>query len=463
MPKTRSIIRLLSIIYASGILLLFCTVELYLLPNDRETSTLVLAILALLLICFLVTFTSVIFHNIARRLRSINSFLRHYVQGDLTTNELVTTSSGNVIDELGELALLLNQASSVARQFTRELTREKSKLETILNKADDGFLVVDHEGNVTLANPMALKLLGTDLSQVIGKSVIEATFNYDLSELAKRVMRTNIAASLQVQLVAPEPTYANVYVTPIQPSGAMVVMHDITEAKRVDAIRRDFVANVSHELRTPLASIKAMAETIVLRGKTQPQVAEEFGKRIISEVDHLTAVSDDLLDLAKIETGHRSLQAEEFYLKEVVQSVMHTLAPKLEQKALEFRFEISDGLKIYADRGAIHQIMTNLIDNAIKYNRPAGQIIVSASESRDWVTISVSDSGIGIPQEDLSRIFERFYRVDKARSRESGGTGLGLSIVKHLVEMHGGKFSVKSELGKGSVFTFMIPAKLADS
>ncbi|MGB9588934.1 MAG: sensor histidine kinase, partial [Armatimonadota bacterium] len=348
MSKSRSIIRLLSVIYAAGILLLFCTVELYLLPKDRETSALVLAILALFLICFLVTFASVIFQNIASRLRSINSFLRHYAQGDLTTNELVPATSGNVIDELAELALLLNQASSVVRQFTRELTREKSKLETILNKADDGFLVIDHEGNVTLANPMALKLLGTDLSQVVGKSVIEATFNYDLSELVKRVIRTNIPASLQVQLVAPEPTYANVYVTPVQPSGAMVVMHDISEAKRVDAMRRDFVANVSHELRTPLASIKAMAETIVLRGKTQPQVAEEFGKRIISEVDRLTAVSDDLLDLAKIEAGHRSLQAEDFYLMEVVQSVMHTLAPNLEQKALELTIDISDGLKVYA-------------------------------------------------------------------------------------------------------------------
>lgn len=463
MSKSRSIIRLLSVIYASGVLLLFCTIELYLLHNHRETSALLLAILALFLTCFLVMLVSVILRNIARRLRSINSFLRHYAEGNLSPDELVPTFSGNPIDELGELAGLLNQASSVVRQFTRELRREKSKLETILDKADDGFLVVNHEGNVTLANPMALKLLGTELSQVIGKSVIEATFNYDLSELVKRVMRTNIPASLQVQLVAPEPAYANVYVTPIQPSGAMVVMHDITEAKRVDAVRRDFVANVSHELRTPLASIKAMAETIVLRGKTQPQVAEEFGKRIISEVDRLTAVSDDLLDLAKIETGHRTLHAEDFYLMEVVQSVLHTLAPKLEQKALEFRFEISDGLKVYADRGAIHQIMTNLIDNAIKYNRPAGQIVVSASESGDWVTISVTDSGIGIPQEDLSRIFERFYRVDKARSRESGGTGLGLSIVKHLVELHGGKFSVKSELGKGSVFTFMIPAKLADS
>lgn len=463
MSKSRSITRLLLVVYASGLLLLFCTVGLYLLSSKRETNAFLLLILALLTICFLLIFASLFFYKIARRLRSINSFLRHYAEGDLTTDELLPTSGGNVIDELGELAVLLNQASSVTRQFTRELTREKSKLETILDKADDGFLVVNHEGNVSLANPMALKLLGTELSQVVGKSVIEATLNYDLSELVQRVMRTNTPGSLQVKFVAQEPAYVNVYVAPIQPSGAMVVMHDITEAKRIDAVRRDFVANASHELRTPLASIKAMAETIVLRGKNQSQIAEQFGRRIISEVDRLTAVADDLLDLAQIETGHRTLQTEEFYLREVVQSVADTLMPKIEQKALELSVQVSDAIKVHADRGAIHQIITNLIDNAIKYNRPAGQIVVSANESKEFVTISVSDSGVGIPQEQLSRVFERFYRVDKARSRKSGGTGLGLSIVKHLVEMHGGKIWVNSELGKGSVFTFTIPSKPADS
>ncbi|HET6455454.1 MAG TPA: ATP-binding protein, partial [Armatimonadota bacterium] len=247
----------------------------------------------------------------------------------------------------------------------------------------------------------------------------------------------------------------NVYVTPLS-DGALVVLHDLTEIMKTDSVRRDFVANVSHELRTPLASIKAMAETVVLRGRKNPEAAEEFGRKIMDEADRLTAISDDLLDLARIE-ANRPLQMEEFALLEVVQSVVSDLQAKANNKAIEVSVDVPDDLPITADRDAIYQILVNLVDNAIRYTRPGGSVTISAESDEAGVSIGVADTGIGIPEDELARIFERFYRVDKGRSRESGGTGLGLSIVKHLVEAHGGKIIVESTVGEGSTFTFTVP------
>lgn len=341
-----------------------------------------------------------------------------------------------------------------------ESAAEKTKLRTILDKTDDGLMVVDHDARIQLANLPAMKLLNAEPDSVRGKTIIESTLNHDFSELVGRVLKTRVPASLQIQLSHPQDTHLNVYAASLErpdgPPGALVVMHDLTPAMRIDSVRRDFVANVSHEFRTPLATIKAMAETIVLRGRKAPETAEEFATKIMAEVDRLAALSEDLLDLAQIEAGRRSVRMEEFALDEVVGRVAFDFRPRAEYKAIELSSDVPDGLRVSADRDAVYQILANLVDNAVRYTRPGGSVSISVSEGVGGVSVKVSDTGIGIPEAELPRIFERFYRVDKARSRESGGTGLGLSIVKHLVEAHDSRIEVQSVPGEGSAFTFTL-------
>ena len=396
--------------------------------------------------------------RIANPIQKMTAVARLLARGDLGQRAEVRTDRS---DEIDELAATLNVMASELQQMMDELATEKTKLQTILDKTDDGLIVVDHEARVQMVNPAAARLLDADLASVGGRTVLECTLNRDFSELVDRVFRTMAPASLEIQLATHEQTYLNVYVTPLErpdgPADAVIVMHDLTPMKRIDSMRRAFVANVSHELLTPLASIKAMAETIVLRGRKNPESVKEFAEKITAEADRLTALSDDLLDLAKIEAGRRPIRAEDFALSEATARMASDLRPKAEEKAVELLVEVLEDLRVSADREAVHQILANLVDNAVKYTSPSGRICISASNEGEWVSIKVSDTGIGIPASDLPRIFERFYRVDKARSRSGGGTGLGLSIVKHLVEAHGGKVTVESSPGAGSVFTFTLP------
>lgn len=397
--------------------------------------------------------------GIARPIRTMTGIAERMAKGDFAYR------AGSFVQgdgEIGELANTLDGMAAELRRKMDELLAEKAKLQAVLDKTDDGLLVVDHEACIHLANTAAALLLNADAPSIQGRTIIESTLNHDFSELVARVLKTGGPASLQIQLSDAHDTHLNVYVAPLErpdgPSGALVVMHDLTPAMRIDSVRRDFVANVSHEFRTPLASIKAMAETIVLRGRKNPDSAEEFAKKIMSEVDRLTALSEDLLDLAKIEAGRKLIHAEQFALAEVVGRIISDCAHRADSRAIELSMDVPDGLRVNADRDAVYQILANLVDNAVRYTRPGGKVSVSASEGVGLVKVKVSDTGIGIPESELSRIFERFYRVDKARSRESGGTGLGLSIVRHLVEAHGGRIEVHSTPGEGSTFVFSLPA-----
>ena len=344
---------------------------------------------------------------------------------------------------------VVNRMEASFSAIMDELQAEKDRIRLIVDKTDDGLMVVDEHGRVQMINTAGDRLLGQ-----------EPLHNHELSELVRKVLSTGTRASLQIELDTPKTVPLDVYVTPLS-DGALVVMHDLTEIMKTDSVRRDFVANVSHELRTPLASIKAMAETIVLRGRKHPEAAEEFGRKIMDEADRLTAISDDLLDLARIE-ANRPLRMEEFALLEVVQSAVSDLQPKAVNKAIEVSMNVPNDLLVTADRDAIYQILVNLVDNAIRYTRPGGSATILAEGNEAGVSISVADTGIGIPEDEQARVFERFYRVDKGRSRESGGTGLGLSIVKHLVEAQGGKITVESTVGEGSRFDIRIPSRPSD-
>lgn len=396
--------------------------------------------------------------DVSTPISDMSAAARRFAKGDLDLRLNVSDPPKN---EIHELANTLNWMASDLRNMLNELTVEKGKLQTIFDKADDGILLVDENARIQMINPVASRLLSIEDNNVIGQTVIEATLSHDISELISRVLRTGIPASLELQLQASEQLFVSAYLAPLENPdglyGAMIVMHDLTTAKRIDSIRRDFVANVSHELRTPLASIRAMAETIILRGKKDGLVEKEFAQKIIIEADRLNAISEDLLDLAKIEAGRRVMSKERFAFLEVVNQVVSELQPKVDHKAIMLYVSIARDLVVDGDRDAYQQILINLIDNAVKYTPHGGRIEISAISINKQLVFHVADTGIGIPPEDLPRIFERFYRVDKARSRESGGTGLGLSIVKHLSELMGGGVSVTSLVGEGTNFKITLP------
>jgi len=391
----------------------------------------------------------------AQRILAMNAAAWRYARGEFSINLRVPDKPR---DEVDELAVALNSMSSEIRSMMDQLAQEKNLLETILARTDDGLVVVDKDGKIRMVNPAAERLLGTSFNQIEGKTVIEGTFSHDLSELTTRVLRTQSPATLEVELSSPEEAHLNVYVASLERSGghfgAMIVMHDLSETRRIDSIRQDFVANVSHELRTPLASIRAMAETIAVRGRKDPDAAQRFAERIMTEADRLTALSEDLLDLAKIEAGLSIVRQDKFPLSEVVDRVSGEFEALCDKKGITLSSSIPPDINVTGDHDAVYQILVNLVDNAMKYTPQGGKVIISATSNGDRVDVKVSDTGIGIPAGDSSRVFERFYRVDKARSRDSGGTGLGLSIVKHLVEAHGGRVTVDSTPGLGTTFTF---------
>jgi len=241
-------------------------------------------------------------------------------------------------------------------------------------------------------------------------------------------------------------------------SGAIIVLHDITELRKLERVRRDFVANVSHELRTPLTAIQGFSETLLAGALDDPQNRVRFLEIILEHSKRLARLTDDLLMLSKMDADRLNLEISRLSVSQFVESCVETTQRPAAEKDLRVSVNLAQCLPdIAADRRRLAEILQNLLDNAIQYTPPGGQIMVSASADSDEVTFTVSDTGIGIPQADQPRIFERFYRVDVARSREVGGTGLGLAIAKHLVEVHGGRIWVDSEVGQGSQFHFTVP------
>jgi two-component system phosphate regulon sensor histidine kinase PhoR len=240
-------------------------------------------------------------------------------------------------------------------------------------------------------------------------------------------------------------------------SGCLAVIHDITELRKLEKVRTDFVANVSHELRTPLTSIKGFVETLLEGALEDKENSRQFLKIIQGHSERLNNLINDLLDLSQVESNKIELKLARVRLKELTDKVIAGVKSQLKKKGLDVQNRISPGTEASVDRDRLEQVITNLIDNAIKFNKENGSIKISCEELPGQIKVTVEDSGQGIPEKDLPRIFERFYRVDKARSRELGGTGLGLSIVKHIVELHGGSVGVESTEGLGSKFFFILP------
>ncbi len=333
--------------------------------------------------------------------------------------------------------------------------------QALLNATEDAVLIADDRGHLLLSNAVADRLFAapprpaSDTTTGDGEKLLAHTLSSELEELYRDSVRRHSPVEAEVALTLPVSRTLQVRITPASPHEYLFVLRDLTELRRLERVRRDFVANVSHELRTPLTSIKAMAETLLDGARTDEAVASRFLETIIHESDRLVRLSSDLLDLSRVEA--RGVDKAPMDLAELVQEIAARLASQAQKAGVTLTNNVRPPLVVPADRDEMAQVLVNLLDNAIAYTPRGGAISLTAAQAEQGVTVSVADTGIGILSHDIPRLFERFYRADKARSRASGGTGLGLSIVKHIVESHGGTVGVESEYNRGSVFTFTLP------
>jgi two-component system phosphate regulon sensor histidine kinase PhoR len=338
----------------------------------------------------------------------------------------------------------------------------KAQQQVLFNSMLEGLLLLDRNRKIYLANRAFKNLFGLKI-ELRGKTVMEALRFHELDELVKRVEAEQQVLNYELKLPELNERWLQVNAAVISNSagereGTILVFHDLTRLKQLERTREEFVANVSHELRTPLSLIKGYVETLLDGAHSNPEVAERFLKIIERNTQRLDLLIQDLLTISALESERIKLNPQPVELRPLVEKIFSDLKPPANNKNVELISQLPD-LTATADANRLEQVLANLVDNAIKYGRAQGHVAVGGKKLDDGkLEIFVQDDGPGIPAESLDRVFERFYRVDKARSRDQGGTGLGLSIVKHIVQAHGGEVWVKSELGKGATFFFTLPA-----
>jgi two-component system phosphate regulon sensor histidine kinase PhoR len=363
-------------------------------------------------------------------------------------------------DELGALGRSLSVTATQLRNLVDRLSIESAQREAILSSMVEGVLAVDGNLRITFANASFARVVGAPQPVPAGKPLVEVVRAPELREVLTRVLNSGESVRQRMQLHAAERVF-EIQAAPMTSGtarGAIAILHDITELERLERIRRDFVANVSHELRTPLTAIRGYAETLLEGALEDQENNRRFLEIIKAHAIRLNNISSDLLTLSELEAGKARPEPEVVGIRGAVESALRTLESEAQLRGVTLVCGKIEDVKVLGDRLQIEQALVNLVNNAIKFNRPAGEVSLDVARADGRVRISIADTGIGIPHEDLPRIFERFYRVDKARSREVGGTGLGLSIVKHIIERMNGSVSVESQLGKGSTFTLLLPA-----
>lgn len=371
--------------------------------------------------------------------------------------------SHGTAEEVREAIAAYNAMVLEATHTIAALEFRKSTLESVLAHMSDGLLVLDAQGLLTLVNPAAERFFGVVAPFVIGHRLIEVLRHFELDVLVRQAERERRPYGGEIELHHPERRLLRVQANPVSGSrgeflGVVVVVQDVTEQRRTDLVRREFVANVSHELRTPLTSVRALAEALAGGAAHDREAGPRFLERILTEIDRLTVLVNDLLDLSAIESGSAKLELEAVPVGEVIEDVVSKFRPIADRHHIALRGGRAPAtLLAWADRARITQAVTNLVDNAIKYTADGGAVTVEGEPRDGMVAISVADTGIGIAPEHLPRIFERFYRVDRSRARALGGTGLGLSIVKHIATSHGGDVDVTSVEGRGTRFSLLLP------
>jgi two-component system phosphate regulon sensor histidine kinase PhoR len=364
-------------------------------------------------------------------------------------------------DELGALASTLNRMGQALDMRMTQLSESHERQATVLGGMIEGVIAVDQRQRIVFANAAAGRLFNFRPIAAEGRRLLEVVRNHELDAAINAAVTTRQPQRLETVRDGVDRLSVAIQATPLVGDpcpGVVLVMHDTTELRRLESLRRDFVANVSHELKTPLSSIKAYAETLRNGALADEEAAVKFVERIQEQADRLHNLIIDMLSLARIESAQEVFNIEPVAVDEVVESCLAAQRPAAQAKRIELRSEPADvPCSVRADREGLREILDNLVDNAIKYTGDGGSVVVRWRLRESEAAIEVEDTGIGIGQEDLSRVFERFYRVDKARSREMGGTGLGLAIVKHLAQSFGGGVAARSEPGRGSTFAVLLP------
>jgi len=368
-------------------------------------------------------------------------------------------------DELGQLAGTFNEMADELEKSMADLKDKNIKFDSIMNSMTNGFIAVDRKQRIILINEIACRFLEIEYDEdITGKNLIDVIRNHKINRMLQQTVESNESSTHEISISLPEEKIYRIYANPIKSmessdsnSGGILSIMDITNIKKLEQIRTDFVSNVTHELKTPLTSIRGFVETLRSGAMDDSEVSDKFLEIIDIEAERLYMLINDILQLSEIETKQKDSNIATHDLESIINEVFSILQGAAGKKSIELTCKVESSISITANRDRIKQMLINLIDNAIKYNIENGSVRVKVWKAEGRIVLSVKDTGIGIAQQHLSRIFERFYRIDKGRSRSMGGTGLGLSIVKHIVNLYNGDIKVESEPGSGSEFIIQLP------
>jgi two-component system, OmpR family, phosphate regulon sensor histidine kinase PhoR len=390
------------------------------------------------------------------RVERLREFSRRVAEGDF--RPLPSDGTGDTLEALGSS---LNQTATRLDRTIRTLTEERNLSAAILGSMVEGVAVVNGAERLVFANPGFALILGLEVPPVSGSSLLEVVRQTELIEAVRHVLAGEPRVEAEIATGTLRQHFFAATVASVragETSGAIIVLHDITELRKLERVRRDFVANVSHEFRTPLTAIQGFAETLLAGAMDDPQNRHRFLGIILEHARRLARLTEDLLKLSQMDADRLELEIRAVSVSALVESCYETARHRAAERELKLSLNLPTHLPdVSGDARRLQEVLQNLLDNAIQYTLPGGKIVLSAEAQNDEVIFTVADTGIGIPQADQPRIFERFYRVDVARSREAGGTGLGLAIARHLIEVQGGRIWVDSEVGAGSKFNFSAP------
>jgi two-component system, OmpR family, phosphate regulon sensor histidine kinase PhoR len=387
--------------------------------------------------------------GVTRRLQRVVAFARRIAQGDLSAR-----LDGSGGDEVAAMESALNQTAERLGQNFAEIESRRHELATMLDSMQEAVVAITAEGQVRWSNTVMQRIAGTQIRT--GRPLIHSVRDPELLACVRGALQDGEVRSGRASSLAPGRIF-EISAAPLPSGGAIAVLHDVTRIEAAEKSRRDFIANVSHELRTPLTSIQGYVETLVEDTNPNPETTREFLGIIHKNASRMNRLTEDLLALASVESPDYKLAVQPFKAKALVQDAIESLGGIVVDSEVVLESADAPEAVVLADPDAMNQVFGNLIENAVKYGKSGKRILVGARLLEHEVEFFVQDFGPGIASEHLERIFERFYRVDKARSRESGGTGLGLAIVKHIVEAHGGRIWAESELGSGAAFHFTLP------
>ena len=427
---------------------------------EQDVARLRRALASALAVAFLVTaaLSLLLSRSLAGPVREIMGSARRFAAGDLNARSKVQRA-----DELGELARILNDSADQLQARLTDVARERARADAILASMDEGLLAVDHQGTVLIANDSLCRALS--LRGPVGRHYLEAVRHREVAGLVEEILRTGARREVEVDLHHVRRAYA-LTAGPFPgvegaPHGAVLTFHDVTDRRRLEQIRRDFVANASHELRTPLTSIRGFVEALEDGALGEPENARRFLGKIRVHAERMASLVADLLELSRLESGERPPRMEPVSPMEIAEDVLASLAGLAATRRVTLAAHDAGAPEVETDAERLRRILENIVENGIKYTTEGGRVEVTAARDGASAVLVVQDDGPGIGAEHLPRIFERFYRVDKARSRDIGGTGLGLAIVRHLADSIGASIAVSSEPGRGARFAVTVPPRPA--